>query len=69
MIKTYDPIAKSGYLQFSKNPVAYTRNIQNSIVCDFDAHGTIIGIEIIDCLPTHIEAASISVGIHHNIYA
>lgn len=55
MIKSYDSIAWSGYIRFSREPVAYTKEITGNMICDFDVGDPIIGIELIECVPSELE--------------
>ena len=59
MIKSYDSIAWSGYIRFSREPVAYTKEVTGNMICDFDATHQIIGIELIECLPNELEKVEI----------
>jgi uncharacterized protein YuzE len=55
MIKSYDTIARSGYIRFSRKPVARTREVTGSIFCDVDSAGQLVGIEMLDCIPGDLE--------------
>ena len=55
MIKSYDSMAWSGYIRFSRNPVAYTKEVTGNMLCDFDVDDQIIGIELIECVPSELE--------------
>ncbi len=55
MIKSYDSVSSSGYIRFSREPVAYTTEMTDNMLCDFDVDHQIIGIELIECLPSELE--------------
>ena len=55
MIKSYDSMAWSGYIRFSRKPVAYTKEVTGNMLCDFDVDDQIIGIELIECVPNELE--------------
>ena len=55
MIKSYDDIAQSGYIRFSRKSVAQTKEITSSILCDLDQNEQLVGIEMIDCIPADLE--------------
>lgn len=61
MIKSYDTVAESGYIRFSRNPVAQTKEITTNIVCDLDQDGQLVGIEMIDCIPTDLEKMTMTI--------
>lgn len=43
----FDPIADAAYLEISDEEVESTRQIEPGIMADYDAHGHIVGIEIL----------------------
>jgi uncharacterized protein YuzE len=61
MIKSYDTIAQSGYLRFSRESVSQTKEITKNIICDLDKNGQLIGIEMIDCIPADLERMTMTI--------
>ena len=61
MIKSYDDMAQSGYIRFSRKSVAQTKEITSSILCDLDQDGQLVGIEIIDCIPADLEKMTMTI--------
>ncbi len=43
----FHPIADAAYLEISDEEVESTRQIEPGIMADYDAHGHIVGIEIL----------------------
>lgn len=43
----FHPIADAAYLEISDKEVESTRQIEPGIMADYDAHGHIVGIEIL----------------------
>lgn len=48
MKTTYDKEANALYVNFSDEKVASTEELRPGIILDFDAHGHIIGMEMLD---------------------
>ena len=61
MIKSYDNIAQSGYIRFSRKSVTQTKEITTSILCDLDQDGQLVGIEMIDCIPADLEKMTMTI--------
>ncbi len=61
MIKSYDNIAQSGYIRFSRKSVAQTKEITNNVLCDLDQDGQLVGIEMIGCIPTDLEKMTMTI--------
>jgi uncharacterized protein YuzE len=45
---TFDKTAKAVYLQFTQNKISKSIPISDTVVCDLDDNGVIVGIELID---------------------
>jgi len=46
--RTYDELADTLYVYFSQEPVARTEEVTDRVVVDWDIHGSVRGIEILD---------------------
>lgn len=64
MIKSYDDIARSGYIRFSRKSVSQTKEITDNILCDLDQDGQLVGIEMIDCIPADLEKMTMTIDNH-----
>ncbi len=47
-ILTYDPKVKALYLKFSETEIAETLELSNTVYVDVDAHGQLVGFEILN---------------------
>ena len=47
MYKTYDLTAQCGYISFSERKVSKTVPLNDSVICDLDDSGMLVGIELL----------------------
>ncbi|HZW34554.1 MAG TPA: DUF2283 domain-containing protein [Isosphaeraceae bacterium] len=45
---TIDPESGAGYLQVTNNPVAYSIDLDDMVVADYDEMGNVVGVEFLD---------------------
>ena len=44
----YDPEANAAYIRLSPEPVEESEEVSDGIVLDYDAHGRLVGLEVLD---------------------
>ncbi len=58
MKTTYDKEANALYVYFSDEKIVSTEELRPGIILDFDAHGRIVGMEMLDA-KTQLSAAAL----------
>ncbi len=44
----YDPEANAAYIRFSSEPILESEEVSDGIVLDYDDHGHIVGMEVLN---------------------
>jgi uncharacterized protein YuzE len=74
---SHDPIADAIYIKLSDNDVAYTKNLDDSRMIDYDSNGNPIGVELLcvshgvitDDLPNSSEIERLLEANHIKVFA